>query len=87
MKKITLITLHLGFGGIERCVTALANELSKNYNVEIVSIYKIYDESSFKINKKVKITYLLDTDLALKVRDYKIMFFRYWNFFLFVPLI
>ena len=76
MKKITLIALHLGYGGIERCIVSLANALVKKYDVRIVSIYKLYDEPSFKINKKVKITYLLETDLALRVSDYKNMFFN-----------
>ena len=77
MKKITIITLHLGFGGIERCVASLANALSDNYKIEIVSIYKLYDKPGFDINKNIKITYLLNTDLAIKVRDYKIMFFSF----------
>lgn len=76
MKKITLIALHLGYGGIERCIVSLANALVKKYDVRIVSIYKLYDKPSFKIDKKIKITYLLETDLALRVSNYKNMFFN-----------
>ena len=35
MKKITILSLHLGFGGIERSVVSLANILCKKYMVEI----------------------------------------------------
>ena len=42
MKKITILSLHLGFGGIERSVVSLANILCKKYMVEIVSVYKLY---------------------------------------------
>ena len=69
MKKITFLALHLGYGGIERCITTLANTLSNDYEVEIVSTYKIYDKPGFKINDKIKITYL--TDLKPNKEEFK----------------
>lgn len=60
MKKIAIFSLHLGFGGIEKSVVNLANMLSNNYEVEIVSTYKLYDDCPFKINEKVKVTYLIE---------------------------
>lgn len=60
MKKITIFSLHLGYGGIERCVANLANLLYKEYEVEIIATYKLNDVPAFDINKKVKITYLID---------------------------
>ena len=60
MKKITILTLHLGHGGIERCVTSLANTLSKDYEIEIVSTYKLLDKPAFDVNKKIKIRYLME---------------------------
>ena len=60
MKKVTILSLHLGFGGIEKSVSSLANMLIDKYDVEIVSVYKLYDKPSFYINDKVKITYLLN---------------------------
>ena len=60
MKKVTIISLHLGFGGIERSVASLANMLVDKYEVEIATVYKLYDKPKFYINKKVKIKYLLD---------------------------
>ena len=60
MKKITILALHLGYGGIERCISTLANSLIDEYEIEIISTYKIYDEQAFKIDDKVKIKYFLN---------------------------
>ena len=60
MKKISILSLHLGFGGIEKSVAALANILCTKYEVEIACTYKLYDNSSFYIDPKVKIKYLTD---------------------------
>ena len=58
--KITILALHLGYGGIEKFISNISNMLNKDNEVEIISIYKLYDEPPFPINKNVKITYLLD---------------------------
>lgn len=72
MKKIKILSLHLGYGGIERAVITLANNLVKNnYEVEILSIYKLYDKVPFNVDEKVKITYLMDGSIALKTDIYK----------------
>ena len=60
MKKVTIFSLHLGYGGIEKCVVNLANILSNNYDVEIVSTYCIEDKPAFEINKNVKVRYLIN---------------------------
>ena len=60
MKKITILSLHLNVGGIENCVTSLANLLCDKYNVEIVSTYKFSDKPFYYINEKVKIKYLIN---------------------------
>lgn len=60
MKKITIMALHLGYGGIEKAIASLANGLSKNYKVEIVSVYKLYSQPAFPIDKRVKIKYLMN---------------------------
>ena len=59
MKKITIFSLHLGYGGIEKCVVNLANLLVDTYDVEIVSTYKLEDTPAFDINEKVKVRYLI----------------------------
>lgn len=60
MKKITILALHLGYGGIEKCISSLANTLSNNYEVDIISTYKLYDILPFPLNDKIKITYLME---------------------------
>lgn len=59
MKKITILALHLGFGGIEKSIVSLANILCTKYDVEIVTVYKLYDKPSFVIDERVKVKYLL----------------------------
>lgn len=60
MKKIVIFSLHLGYGGIEKCIVNLANMLSDIYEIEIISTYKLYDKCPFTINDNVKVTYLID---------------------------
>ena len=58
MKKISILSLHLGYGGIEKCVVTLANSLCSRYEVEIAVCYKLYDKPAFDIDDRVKIKYL-----------------------------
>lgn len=58
MKKIAILSLHLGYGGIEKCVVTLANTLCEKYEVEIATCYKLYDKPAFFIDERVKIKYL-----------------------------
>ena len=58
MKKISILALHLGYGGIEKCVVNLANTLCEKYEVEIAVCYKLYDNSVFELKDKVKVKYL-----------------------------
>ena len=64
MKKITILALHLNYGGIERFITNLANSISSEYDVEIISTYKLLDEPFFKLNNNVNVKYLI-ADLKL----------------------
>lgn len=68
-KKISILSLHLGFGGVEQVVTNTANMLSNDYEVEIVSLYKNKEKTPFEINKKVKVTYL--TNLISNRAEFK----------------
>ena len=60
MKKVSILSLHLGFGGIEKSVAALANILCEKYEVEIACTYKLYDRPAFNIDSRVKINYLTE---------------------------
>ncbi len=59
MKKVTILALHLGYGGIEKCISMLANSLSDHYHVEIIATYKLYDKPAFYLNPNIKVCYLL----------------------------
>lgn len=55
--------LHLNYGGLEKQVSTLINELSKNdnkYDIEIISVYKLLDVPFYNLPKNVKIKYLLN---------------------------
>ena len=58
MKKISILSLHLGYGGIEKSVSALANMLSNKYEVEIACTYKLFEKPVFSIDNKVNVIYL-----------------------------
>lgn len=60
-KKITILALHMGYGGVENAIATQASMLSKKYNVEIISLYKQEYQIPFKLDDKVKVTYLLNT--------------------------
>ena len=59
-KKITILALHLGYGGIEQYISSLCKMLEKKYKIEIVSTYKVVEKPAFNFSKKVKIKYLID---------------------------
>lgn len=59
-KKIDVLALHLGYGGVESSIANQVNSLCDEYEVEIISIYKLTDNPVFKINDNVKITYLMN---------------------------
>lgn len=60
MKKITFLLLHLNYGGLEKQVTTLANELAKSYDVELVVLYDLLNGKSFyKINDNIKVKFVL----------------------------
>lgn len=58
MKKITILALHLGYGGIENAIITLANLLCEKYEVEILSVYRLYKEPVFDLDKRVKVNYI-----------------------------
>lgn len=60
MKKVSILSLHMGYGGIEKSVAALANMLVEKYEVEIACSYKLFDESVFPVDDRVNIVYLTD---------------------------
>ena len=70
MKKVSILSLHLGYGGIEKCVVTLANTLCSKYEVEIAVCYKLYDKPAFNIDERVKIKYL-NKDLKPNINEFR----------------
>ena len=64
MKKISILSLHLGYGGIEKCITSLANTLCDKYEIEIAVSYRLFDESAFHLDERVKVIYLNDSNIV-----------------------
>lgn len=60
MKKIKILMLHLGFGGVEKQTITMANNLANYFDIEIVSFYKLNEAPVYEINEKIKIKYLLN---------------------------
>lgn len=62
MKKITFLMLHLNYGGIEKQATTLANELSKEYKIEIISLYNILSGKSFyELDERINVKYIFNS--------------------------
>ncbi len=76
--KIAIYALHLGFGGVEKYVCTIANILCQKYEVEIIATYKMVAIPAFPLDKKVKVTYLIEhmqpNKVALKkaIKSFKI---------------
>lgn len=59
MKKITFLMLHLKYGGIEKQVATLANNLVSKYEVEIISLYDILGSKSFyELDDRIKLRFI-----------------------------
>lgn len=63
VKKISIISLHLGYGGIERAVCSLANlfaDQPDKHSVKIYSVYRVLDKPAFYLDPRVKVEYLFN---------------------------
>lgn len=60
MKKITIIALHLSFGGVEKAVTNMANLFIERYDVEILCTYTLKDAPAYPLDPRVKVRYLMN---------------------------
>ena len=72
-QKVTIMALHLKFGGVESFISTISSFLIKDYEVEIVSVYKFPKEVCVSLPKGVKVTYLLSERLLPnkdKIREY-----------------
>lgn len=64
MKKITFFAYNMyQMGGIEKVVTLIANELSKKYDVEIISLYQTAELPFYKLSENIKVYSILKKEL------------------------
>ena len=59
-QKIVILALHMGYGGVENVIANKANMIGNEYEVEIISLYKQKYSIPFELDKKVKVTYLMN---------------------------
>lgn len=57
-EKISFLALHMGYGGVEKAITNQANMLCEEYDVEIISLYRVVSDIPYELNDKIKIIYL-----------------------------
>ena len=60
MKKITIISLHLNYGGIEKYISSLCKMLQDDYKINLIITYKMNEKPSFNFSNKIDIKYLID---------------------------
>lgn len=58
MKKITILALHLNYGGVEKYISSLCKMLEDTYEIELIVTYKCLP--AFDFSNKIKIRYLID---------------------------
>lgn len=56
--KISILSLHMGYGGIERSIINQANMLCINHEVEIICLYKLNNMIPYVLDERVKLIYL-----------------------------
>ena len=59
MENLTIIALHLGYGGIEKAVCSMANMFADKYHVQIISVYDMPNAPAYPIDERVQVRYLL----------------------------
>lgn len=58
MKKITILALHLNFGGVEKYISSLCKMLEDDCDIELIVTYR--SKPAFDFSRKIKIRYLID---------------------------
>lgn len=79
MQKITILALHLDYGGIEKYISYLCKMFENKYDIEIICTYKFQPKPAFDFSNKIKIRYLIEdnlNDLSIKELLKKKEFFK-----------
>ena len=59
-KSITILALHLSYGGVEKYISSLCKMLHNDYKIRIISTYNNDNKTAFEFDKNVEIEYLID---------------------------
>lgn len=59
-KSITILALHLNYGGVEKYISSLCKMLHNEYKIKIISTYNNGNKTAFEFDKNVEIEYLID---------------------------
>lgn len=73
-KKLEILVYHLGYGGIEQMVSNVSHLLKNDFDISILSFYKLYEKPVFPIDNSIPITYLYESNVPLKVKKYNQLF-------------
>lgn len=57
---ITLLALHLSYGGVEKYISSLCEMLKEDYDLHIICTYQIAKQPAFYFDDRISITYLID---------------------------
>ena len=72
MKKITILALHLGYGGIEKCISTLSNSLIDNYEIEKSQKYfNLYVYIDGTLNNGINENSTIDLTLGVEANSEK----------------
>lgn len=67
MKNIAFINFDITlFGGVEKVTEILANQLSKYYNVHIISLSKANEKTPYAFNSNVKVSYIFSSKMRIR---------------------
>lgn len=59
-KTITILALHLNYGGVEKYISSLCIMLHNEYKIKIISTYNNDNKTAFEFDKDIEIEYLID---------------------------
>ena len=59
-KNITILALHLNYGGVEKYISSLCKMLENDYNIKIIVTYNNNYKTAFEFSENIEIEYLID---------------------------
>lgn len=60
VKKITILAPHLGYGGIQKCISTFLKAFSNDYKIEVIALERTKWKTAYEMPKCVKVKYLYD---------------------------